>query len=112
MSKARCEVDASAAKAAAEAFAEAGNANESKSRSVWTDWMGRGSEAGDGSRRSQVLEPVRGVVELIRLTVTSVASAGKRSIRRLVEKAPGGSALIKWTRSRRDNSKQATLSAT
>jgi hypothetical protein len=84
VSKARCEVDASAAKAAAEAFAEAGYENPADESS------------------SQVVKPVKGVYELIGLTLKSVGSASKRNVKRIIEKVPGGSSLLRAYRRFRD----------
>ena len=73
--QARCEVDAAAAKAASEAFAEAG------------------MTAKDRYADEDRLEPIRAVFDLIVLTVKSVKISACRLVRAYTERAPSLSLL-------------------
>ena len=89
MAKARCEVDAQAAKASAEVFAEAGNDDKESRDEMLMDTM------------NSVVEPVQGVLDLIGLTTSAVAKATRSTVRRVVERFPGGNSLVQWYRNRR-----------
>merc|ERR1740138_525991 len=89
VAKARCEVDAQAAKASAEVFAEAGNDDKESRDEMLMDTM------------NSVVEPVQGVLDLIGLTTSAVAKATRSTVRRVVERFPGGNSLVQWYRNRR-----------